>query len=239
MKMTNFRVMRGLSSLSCAQLLVYLALISAAHQFVAAQQKWQHGNQQQIVGLLSDNRGQKELDQSKSTGEKVDRFSSATGDTYWSRQPEQLDWLLQQVPGSNLRIQARNLLDSLSDDTGANDGRSVFNQYNRKPTGSPATLADAYYLQVGQDGANNANLRSNYHALLDEFKQYSSLANPLRESRAFKPKLMSTARGFGKRAYLNDGPSQPQRMTYSDLLAAADQNGAISTSGKISGEASR
>lgn len=40
----------------------------------------------------------------------------------------------------------------------------------------------------------------NYQTLVDDFKQsWLQVANPARESRAFKPRLMSTARGFGKR----------------------------------------
>lgn len=39
-----------------------------------------------------------------------------------------------------------------------------------------------------------------YHSLVDEFKGWSGFANPMREGRAFKPRLMSTARGFGKRS---------------------------------------
>lgn len=99
-----------------------------------------------------------------------------------------------------------------------------------------AALGGGYYFQAPQQaGATGLDgLLSNYHALVDEFKQYSRLANPSRESRAFKPKLMSTARGFGKRAHSSD-----QRITYSDLLAAANPNGAILTNGKMSGEGSR
>lgn len=64
----------------------------------------------------------------------------------------------------------------------------------------------------------------NYQALIDDFKEsWLQTTNPARESRAFKPRLMSTARGFGKRANelqhitLADiiGPSRAERMTLS------------------------
>lgn len=70
-----------------------------------------------------------------------------------------------------------------------------------------------------------------YRALISEFKRQSPLANPSRESRAFKPKLMSTARGFGKRA------GSQHRLTYADLLAAANQanqaGGLVASNGKV------
>lgn len=44
-----------------------------------------------------------------------------------------------------------------------------------------------------------ASYGRNYVAIAEDFKHRSPVANPARQSRAFKPRLMSTARGFGKR----------------------------------------
>lgn len=100
-----------------------------------------------------------------------------------------------------------------------------FRQQQQQPVG--------IYYTAGLDGGPTRN----YHALIDEFKQISSLANPTRESRAFKPRLMSTARGFGKRSYMgSDGPAA-RHITYGDLLAAAAA--ANQNNGKMSGNALR
>lgn len=139
-------------------------------------------------------------------GERVDKFSSASGDLFWrpasmaaTDGEQQADWLRQLSLGSNY------------------------------PMGAQVSYYSPY--AAGMDGGP---LR-NYHALVDEFKQYSPLANPTREGRAFKPKLMSTARGFGKRA---SQESQARHVTYADLLAAANQN-APNANGKLSGSALR
>lgn len=150
-------------------------------------------------------------------GEKVDRMTSATGDLIWPSTPGQLEWLLlQQMPQQQQQQQQQLHLQSPRSNqfvTGGGD-----NQDN-----SPA---------VGLDGPM---MRSYHDDLVDEFKQYArGLVNPSRESRAFKPKLMSTARGFGKRAY----PSN--RITYSDLLEAANPNSqALQSHGKMSEAALR
>lgn len=88
----------------------------------------------------------------------------------------------------------------------------------------PADLFNSYEFVLGNSRSNqrgglgslNGNPQTrNYHNLVNDFKHYSRVANPSRESRAFKPKLMSTARGFGKRS----------AITYSDLLAASESTG--------------
>lgn len=207
------RVTDSLSGLVWVVALIYLALVVTQHP-VKAQQKWQQANRQQAA--LND-------DKAESAGEKIDRLASATGDLFWQPQPEQLEWLLQ--PATNgLRMQpltARPFFESVDD----------IGRLNKKAAASQSALTNGLYLEsaappaVGLDGPG-ASLR-NYHDLVDEFKQYSRMANPSRESRAFRPKLMSTARGFGKRAY-------PARITYPDLFEAANSNGAMISHGKMS-----
>lgn len=76
----------------------------------------------------------------------------------------------------------------------------------------------------------------NYHALINDFKSnWAPLANPSREGRGFKPKLMSTARGFGKRS----DPSSARHISYADLLASASPNGPLAINGKMSANAIR
>lgn len=144
-----------------------------------------------ILSLLNENNN-KQDGAPEAQGERVDKLASAMGDLYWRNQ--QPDWLYpQSIPNSRLQ---RSLAMSEGD--------------FQDPEGAQA---------AGLDGPLSGS--RNYHAFMDEFKQYSRLANPSRESRAFKPKLMSTARGFGKRS---------QQANAADLFTAPASNGKMSGS---------
>jgi hypothetical protein len=189
--------------------LVYLQFfIFLTTQIVLAQQPIrQPALDRALINLLNeDNAGNRqELDSSL---ERVDKLASATGDLYWrvqpppqsQQQPKPQDWIFQRS-GPSLRYQ-RSLAEPFN-----GESLNAESGFQRFVGGSP--MSDSYLSAavqstglVGLDGPAAAN-SPNYHALVDEFKQYSRMANPSRESRAFKPKLMSTARGFGKRSQQN------------------------------------
>lgn len=211
------------SSIRISSVLIYLALIMAQNT-LATEQKWHQTIYHQPVLTGAD----KDF-----AGEKVDRLASPTGDLFWRSKVEPgVNWFVrQEIPsGSEWRAQQQSKeLESMD------DSRARFNNRANEHT----TPINSLYLDLlASPTANNPDgsgvgLR-NYFDLVEEFKQYSRLANPSRESRAFKPKLMSTARGFGKRS------SKPIRpITYGDLLEAANPNGALVSNGKMSEGASR
>lgn len=152
-------------------------------------------------------------------GERVDKFSSPIGDQFWRSQQQQD---LYQEALEKLR---QDRLESL-----AGSIEELNGQYQR--LASPGAQIPISGLVGPAAGARN------YHALVDKFKHLSPISNPTRESRAFKPKLMSTARGFGKRSYLN-GQQQHQAVTYADLLAASNSNSPMASNGKMNGNAIR
>lgn len=62
---------------------------------------------------------------------------------------------------------------------------------------SPSSSSSSSY--APQASSTVYQPRGAYRALVDDFKTWAYATNPSRHGRAFKPKLMSTARGFGKR----------------------------------------
>lgn len=153
-------------------------------------------------------------DDSSGGGERVDKLSSAVGDPFWRAQQRQL----YQDAMDRLKQQR---LDSVAGNIDELDG-----QYQQLVASSR---------QAGQTNQGPVSGVRNYHALVDEFKHLSPISNPSRESRAFKPKLMSTARGFGKRGYSGG----QQHITYADLYAASNSNGPLAINGKMSRNAIR
>lgn len=203
-----------MSNLVHLQIVIFLTF-----QVVLAQQQ-QAGHQPALdrafINLLNqDSAGNhQELDSSL---ERVDKLASAAGDPYWHLQAQPQDWSYQQVAPS-MRYQR-----SLSGHP--LNGEPLGSEVNyQRLTGLYAPDSGYFSMGpqsagplVGLDGTESANSH-NYHALVDEFKQYSRMANPTRESRAFKPKLMSTARGFGKR-------SQQNFKLTPNLFASSNSNG--------------
>lgn len=157
-----------------------------------------------------------------SAGERVEKLASAVGDLY---QPS--SWY-QQAP-----LDVANeyqIIDSI-------DGHRAIlpNIGFQQPRLTSGSRNDKRLQYLDLDGsASGYGLGRNYRALADDFKQSAQLSNPLREGRAFKPKLMSTARGFGKRA---DNSNDNFRVSLADLLASANTNEALN--GKMSGNAIR
>lgn len=109
-------------------------------------------------------------------GERVDKLASAAGDLYLHRSiPE-----VRIIGGSRAEMDPISMIVEYPIDS---------NNY--------AALRNLNGPVILEEGPT---LSRNYHALIDDFKQSYLSSNPSREGRAFKPKLMSTARGFGKRA---------------------------------------
>lgn len=122
--------------------------------------------------------GQLVRDNTNNNNERVDKLSSPAGDPYWKPQsqpnPQQL-----QIPIIDYYLDQESL-DSLLEPTSGSEG-------------------SLYQLTTGF-GPQFPPSSRNYHSLINDYKQSYLLSNPMREVRAFKPKLMSTARGFGKRS---------------------------------------
>lgn len=172
-------------------------------------------------------------------GERVEKLASAVGDLY-----QQPNWYQQaalngkqvsapEVPFDMNEYQLIGPVDERHRLVSPNSNLQRFSLGNRND--KRLQFLDLDGTGTGADtGYNSMNgLGRNYRALADDFKHSAQLSNPLREGRAFKPKLMSTARGFGKRAE----NSNSFHVSYSDLLALADANEA--TNGKMSGNAIR
>lgn len=189
---------------------VYLTI-----QVVAAQQA---GRQQPaqlldkaLMSLLNEETNNKQQTALDASLERVDKLASATGDLYWHpQQHQQQGWTYPQGL-QNSRIQ-RSLDEPLVLSGGGLLGAD--GNYHRLPLIQTDSLYGA-----SLDGPASSS-GGNYHALVDEFKQYSRMANPSRESRAFKPKLMSTARGFGKRSLQSRSPYADSAASSNDKLAA-------------------
>lgn len=168
-------------------------------------------------------------------GERVEKLASAVGDLY-----QQPSWYQQSALNRKQVLAQEAPFDSNEYQIiGSVDGPRVipsnFGGLQRFPFGNRNDKM-LQYLDLDETGSgyNSMNgLGRNYRALADDFKHSAQLSNPLREGRAFKPKLMSTARGFGKRAEGANG----FRVSYADLLASAGANGALN--GKMSGKAIR
>lgn len=75
-----------------------------------------------------------------------------------------------------------------------------------------------------------------YRSLIDEYKHMSGLRNPLREGRAFKPRLMSTARGFGKRSLSRDADVGYQSFGREPV---ASVEASVSNDARLSGDTLR
>lgn len=170
-------------------------------------QRYQH----QVL-ISDDQQNPNEVGSEFAAGERVDKLASASGDAFYQRPQTWNDWYHQLALSRPEMRQAES------------------NQYQL--VGSDLTQQQQQQSNHGQLILDPYSL--DYRALINEFKRESPLANPSRESRAFKPKLMSTARGFGKRA-----SSLQRHVTYADLLAAANPSGLLAGNGKLSGNTIR
>lgn len=117
-------------------------------------------------------------------GERVDKLASAAGDLYFRPQQQQPIQLIDQ--------------DSLAELVGYQLDQNQLPNYVALRSSSAPLI-----------GIEGPSMSRNYHTLMNDFKQSYMMSNPLRESRAFKPKLMSTARGFGKRSLRIKGIHHP------------------------------
>lgn len=164
------------------------------------------------------------------SAEQVDKLASVAGDLYWPAIMPQLptDWYQQALAGRLHQLDAETFPLSAA--------VAHYQQSLRAEKRQPAS-SFRYTGITGFGGDSEPSWDTfgapSYRAYVSDFRPWSRhLASPVREGRAFKPKLMSTARGFGKRAAGPDG-----NVAYSDLLAAADS--AIMSNGKMSGKALR
>lgn len=176
-----------------------------------------------------DSNGSPEGQYGADSGELVDKLASAAGDFYWPVIMPQLpaDWYQQALAG---RLHQLDLEEApLPAPTG---------QYQQPSRGDKRQLASSFRYnsaKVGGDYEPSLFGLHNYRALIGDFKHLPQhLTSPMREGRAFKPKLMSTARGFGKRASGSDGS-----ISFAELLAAANSEATASANGKMSGNAIR
>lgn len=141
------------------------------------------------------------------SSERVEQFVRATGDLGTNWQPHQFEAYLNSI--ERLQQQRRRL------DAAASVAASLGETTNGAQYQSPL-------LHSGDGGLYDTGIQ-NERALVDEFRSISQLSNPARESRAFKPKIMSTARGFGKRGS-TQSPKSQRIMSFRDLIAAAAMN---------------
>lgn len=159
------------------------------------------GQQQQLVG---DN------------GERVDKLASAAGDLYWQQQqlqPQQLaDWyhqtlnkLQQQVESQDPETGSEVLILQTRPGARISPAPASWDRVEKRPF--DFNSMPAYPVSTGANGnigfSSGPPAPRNYHTLVDDYKHWASRtmsSNPMREGRAFRPRLMSTARGFGKRS---------------------------------------
>lgn len=159
---------------------VALFLISSVS---AAQLRWQPNDQQPApkVSIYSADDSPTFEDYGTTTGarvsigEQVDRLVVPSGDIFWSVAPStsQADRYLQ----------------------------ALVNRLPVDPVYSSPVPLHKRRVYDNEWSFSGETPSRDYDTLVNEFKHWSHLSsNPMRENRAFKPKLMSTARGFGKRS---------------------------------------
>lgn len=189
-----------------------LATVLILALFVLANGRVEGQRYQHQVPMGEDQQNPGELSREFESGERVDKLASASGDQFYQKGQPLTDWYRQLSPNRPEFRDADNIQYLVIPDLAPG--------MQQQPNRGQQLVLDPYNFDV--------------RALVDEFKRQSPLANPSRASRAFKPKLMSTARGFGKRA------GSSRHATYADLLAAANPNsGLMATNGKMSGSAIR
>lgn len=161
-------------------------------------------------------------------GERVEKIPSGLGEFYLGQQ-QQPNWYQQALLNGKTALVQEDLPYDDYLTVGSIDGRQVVVPTLARLDAGSRQDKKLRYLDL--DGAGSfAGVGRNYRALVDDFKHSAQLA---REGRAFKPKLMSTARGFGKRA----GTASDFHVSYADLLASANRNEALN--GKMSANAIR
>lgn len=167
------------------------------------------------------------------SAEQVDRLASAAGDLYWPALMPQLpaDWYQQALAG---RLHQLDLESPLS---------AAVYQYQQLPRAEKRHFTTSNFRYNNLAGINgdmdpsvDVSGAPSYRALINDLKHWShQQLSPSRETRAFKPKLMSTARGFGKRAYGQDAGAN----SYGDILTGPNPMASITVNGKMSGNAVR
>lgn len=141
--------------------------------------------------------------------------------------------------------------------------------------GSPASSASfippftSTYIMTPSQGTNGNNNNNLYLPIQHSFLSHSSrlgqfggggggqldpfdfdsinwnAANLMREGRAYKPKIMSTARGFGKRSFGTNGglsslfDGKLRHVTYADLMASANPTNNYASNNNLSGHGIR
>lgn len=162
------------------------------------------------------------------SAEQVDKLASVAGDLYWPAILPQLpnDWYQQALAGR---------LHQLDSETFPLSAAVAHYQQSLKAEKRQPASSFRYNAMAGLGGDSEPSWDTfgapSYRTFVSDIRPWSRhLLSPMREGRAFKPKLMSTARGFGKRAAAADG-----NAAYSDLLA----DSAIMSNGKMSGKALR
>lgn len=163
-------------------------------------------------------------------GERVDKLVSPSGDLYWRTQEQ--DWYQQALAKSQQQNQASEMQpNQLIRAVVVPTSLRRLGQDRKQP------WTETHYDLPFPELDNLAGAR-NYNTMVNDFKQWSRVANPTRESRAFKPKLMSTARGFGKRTPM-ESSSQVRGVALADLFGSADHGAPSSPDNKLSGNSIR
>lgn len=193
----------------------------------AQQQQQQHHHQQQ-----------QRLEGESEAGERVDKLASAAGDFYLDPRPLGLYSLA--LAKLQRRLEAAGPPEGPEYEIVASSPGEALHELMLSRAADikhqPAGSNFHHFLPNELDAADDSSSARNYRALVDNFKHYSHLSNPSRQSRAFKPKLMSTARGFGKRS---SGGARNSVMLADLLAASALPNGLETSNGKMSGNAVR
>lgn len=138
--------------------------------------------------------------QTSTAGERVDKQASAAGDTFWPP--------LEQAGGRNLlpltpldlfaAAAASELLQVEP------SGVSQLVAASGQPLSELAPISGlnqraAHAWRVAEKRHSVSTVPSLHNSAYDDFRQWH-FSSPLRQGRAFKPRIMSTARGFGKRS---------------------------------------
>lgn len=197
------------------QILVVVVISSFLVAQIASSQKYQTGSK---VSLSSTGGDEQQVSgdslDSDQSGERVEKLVRASGDLYWHP-------IAQQSRYSDDQLGPQYQLIGLDTSTRSAPLWALSQQQRQFPVESRIQVVSQPVDELLAE-AVAASANSNSHrALVDDFKHWSRVANPSRESRAFKPKLMSTARGFGKRT----PAGYPHHLI--DLLASGSLNGPL------------
>lgn len=214
-KSINSKVFIALLCCCCSWLFV-VQPTSASKQNSDQLDQEQSIQQQQDNSLLSQ------------SNERVDKSALAAGDIYWpsvvkQKQAPAVEWL-QTLKDYELSQQqaAENAAQWQQQQQQATFGYEAEKRRQANELSQFMHLQPASVLTGALDFESPGSLVAeprNYRALVGDFKHWH-LSNPSRQGRAFKPRIMSTARGFGKRSLqVQHNNQQPQlAASYSAAL---------------------